>query len=115
MIDSLLQDFRFAARLVRNNPGFSAVLILCLALGIGPSAAAFSLINASLLRPVDVEGHVAEKDLLAYVTKLGPVGVALRDVQDEALRARVTDALGTAFQPYIRDGAAHSHAAPGHP
>lgn len=59
------------------------------------------------IRPVDAEGHVAEKDLLAYVTKLGPVGVALRDVQDAALHARVTDTLRAAFQPYIRDGAAH--------
>lgn len=59
------------------------------------------------IRPVDAEGHVAEKDLLAYVTKLGPVGLALRDVQDAALHARVTDALRAAFQAYIRDGAAH--------
>lgn len=59
------------------------------------------------LRPVDVEGHVAEKDLLDYVTKLGPVGVALREVQDEGTRARVAEVLRTAFQPYIRNGSAH--------
>ncbi|HEY0941008.1 MAG TPA: class I SAM-dependent methyltransferase [Steroidobacter sp.] len=59
------------------------------------------------VRPVDAEGNVAEKDLFAYVTKLGPVGVALRDVQDAALQARVAEALRAAFQTYIRDGAAH--------
>lgn len=59
------------------------------------------------IRPVDAEGQVAEKDLLAYATKLGPVAVALRDVQDATLHARVTEALRLAFQPYMRDGAAH--------
>lgn len=59
------------------------------------------------LRAVDTEGQVAEKDLLAYVTKLGPVGAALREVQDEATRERVTDILRAAFQPYIRNGSAH--------
>jgi putative ABC transport system permease protein len=54
MFDSLLQDVRFGARVLRKNPGFSAIIIICLALGIGPSTTAFSLINASLLRPVDV-------------------------------------------------------------
>ncbi|MBI2824090.1 MAG: ABC transporter permease [Planctomycetia bacterium] len=55
MWDSWWQDIRQAARLVRNNPGFSAVLIGCLALGIGPTTTAFSLINASLLHAVDVD------------------------------------------------------------
>jgi predicted permease len=55
MWNSIWQDTRYAARLVRNNPGYSAVIILCLALGIGPTTTTFSLINASLLHPVDVE------------------------------------------------------------
>jgi macrolide transport system ATP-binding/permease protein len=55
MWNSIWQDIRYAARLVRNNPGFSAVIIVCLALGIGPTTTTFSLINASLLHPVDVE------------------------------------------------------------
>ena len=55
MWNSIWQDIRYAARLVRNNPGYSAVIIVCLALGIGPTTTTFSLINASLLHPVDVE------------------------------------------------------------
>jgi SAM-dependent methyltransferase len=58
-----------------------------------------------VLDRVDVEGQVAASDLLTYVTKLGPVGIALREV-DEGTRARVTEALRAAFQPYIRNGAA---------
>ena len=62
------------------------------------------------IRPIDVPSAVAEKDLLTYVTRLGPVGLALRDV-DETTRARTTDALRAAFDPYVQDGAARFTAA----
>ncbi|XYI04053.1 class I SAM-dependent methyltransferase [Sorangium sp. So ce1128] len=62
------------------------------------------------IRPIDVPSSVAEKDLLAYVTKLGPVGLALRDV-DEPTRARTAEAVRAAFDPYVRDGAARFTAA----
>jgi SAM-dependent methyltransferase len=62
------------------------------------------------IRPIDVPSDVAEKDLLTYVTKLGPVGLALRDV-DEPTRARTAEAVRAAFDPYVRDGAARFTAA----
>ncbi|XXY49211.1 class I SAM-dependent methyltransferase [Sorangium sp. So ce269] len=62
------------------------------------------------IRPIDVPSGVAEKDLLAYVTKLGPVGLALRDV-DEPTRARTAEAVRAAFDPYVRDRAARFTAA----
>ncbi|WP_437971121.1 class I SAM-dependent methyltransferase [Sorangium sp. So ce260] len=62
------------------------------------------------IRPLDVPSGVAEKDLLTYVTKLGPVGLALRDV-DEPTRARTAEAVRAAFDPYVRDGAARFTAA----
>jgi SAM-dependent methyltransferase len=55
--------------------------------------------------PLDLPSEVPETDLMAYVTKLGPAGAALRDA-DEDLKARVTAALETAFRPYVKDGAA---------
>jgi SAM-dependent methyltransferase len=57
------------------------------------------------IRPIDVPSGVAEKDLLTYVTKLGPVGLALQDV-DEPTRARTVEAVRAAFDPYVQNGAA---------
>ena len=62
----ILHDLRFALRLMQKSPGFTAVVVISLALGIGANTAIFSLINAIMLRQMPVE---RPDQLVAFVQK----------------------------------------------
>ena len=86
MLDPLIQDLRYALRALRSSPGFAAVAILSLALGIGANTAIFSLIDSVMLKTLPVSHP---EQLLQVRTPAGfddiftnPLWEQIRDRQD---------------------------------
>src|SRR5438045_3402603 len=74
-VDTLINDLRFAARMLRKAPGFSAVAILTIALGVGATTAIFSVVDATVLRQLP---YPRAERLVSIVDDLP--GIGARDV-----------------------------------
>jgi putative ABC transport system permease protein len=101
-LDEIWRDVRFGLRSLARSPGFSAVAVLCLALGIGANAALFSVLNAVLLRPLPF----AEPDRLVRIyEKLGDKGqgsVSIPNFRDWAAQSTGFEQLA-AYQMVSRN------------
>jgi len=98
-LEELLQDLRFASRVLRRNPSFSAVVILTLALGIGVNTAVFSVVNTVMIRPLPYPN--ADR-LVAYVegaskSKAVKPGIAGADFAEWRANAKSFDGMAGYF------------------
>jgi putative ABC transport system permease protein len=97
-IENFMVDVRYGLRSLRRSPGFTMLVVLTLALGIGANSAIFSVINAVLLRPLPFPNASQLADLCARSTLFDfeHLGVSLPDIAD----IRTTSTSFSGLSPY---------------
>ena len=99
MLTKICHDLRYAARMLRNRPGFTAVAIITLSLGIGANTAIFSVVDAVLLRPLpfpDPERIVLVRDDLTGRQAMD-VGLSVDELKDLQERSGVFEEVSAVW------------------
>ena len=92
LLENFLQDLRYGARSMVRSPGFTAVAVIALALGIGANAAIFSVVNAVLLRPLAYR----DSDRLVTILHGGDDPVAVANYIDWRNQSQSFEAMAAA-------------------
>ena len=107
MLEVFLQDVRYGLRMLRKNPGFTAVAILSLALGIGANTTIFTVVNATLLNalpvrdlPRLVELDTVDSKTLVTQARVEKLGMSYPNMKDYRRDSQVFTDL-SAYLPVL--------------
>ncbi|HEX8766655.1 MAG TPA: ABC transporter permease, partial [Candidatus Acidoferrum sp.] len=105
LLTEIRQDLLYAARLLRKSPGFTAIAVLTLALGMGVNTAIFSMVDFLVLRPLPIQDPARVRYLISE-SKSGNHSTAFSYPNFQDIRQQTTSVFSdiALFQPLQMDG-----------